>query len=87
MFQAYCTAEENFRSVNILFLVSERSENWVFFGWLFWEEISLKSGQIWDYSASWRKGYHSPRSGSENAWFLQVSTITFMSSNTLRRAE
>lgn len=49
MFQAYGSAEENFRSVNILFL---GSENWVFLGWLFWEEISLKSGQIWDYSAS-----------------------------------
>lgn len=86
MYQAYYTAKETFRSVNALFL---RSESWVSFQWLLWEDISIKTGHIQDYPVSGRKGYgyHSCKSGSENTWFLQVSTITYTSSETLRRAE
>ena len=86
MYQAYYAAKETFRSINALFLGSESK---VSFQWLLWKDIAMKTGQIQDYPVSWRKGYgyRSCKSVSENTWFLQVSTITYMSSKTLRRAE
>jgi len=84
MYQAYDTAKETFKSVNAVFLGSEHR---VSFQWLLREDISIKTGQIQDYPVSWRKGYGSCKSGSENSWFLQVSTATYMSSKTLRMAE
>lgn len=80
MYQAYYAAKETFRSVNALFLGSESR---VSFQWLLWEDISMKIGQIQDYLVSWRKRYryHSCKSGSENTWFLQVSTITYLLKN------
>lgn len=73
MFQAYCTAKENIRSVTTLVLEMRREPLLSdCYGKKFQQELGRSRMTL-----SWRKRYQSPK--SENTWFPQVSTVTYIS--------